>query len=89
MTQSLARALDAIVAAGGDISRSKASEITCPVLIIAGEHDFLVSKALVDGLASHLARAETIEVEGAGHGVHQDRPEWLVRTAAGWLARQS
>jgi hypothetical protein len=43
MTQSFAQALDAIVAAGGDVSRSKASQITRAVLLIVGQHDFSVS----------------------------------------------
>jgi valacyclovir hydrolase len=88
MTQSLAKALDAIVAAGGDISRSKASEITCAVLLIVGQHDFIVSKALVNELATQLGTVEVMAVEGAGHGVHRERPEWLAQTAAEWLARQ-
>ena len=40
MTQSVVEAMsDIIKQNGGDISRSKADKITCPVLLIAGEHD--------------------------------------------------
>src|SRR6266516_3554958 len=36
MTQSVVGALSDIIAAGGDLSHSKAGSITCPVLLIAG-----------------------------------------------------
>jgi valacyclovir hydrolase len=87
MTQSFATALGAIIEAGGDISRSKVGAITCPVLLIAGEHDLFVSKALLDELAGHIPAAETIEVEGVGHDLHIARPEWFVQTSLDWLKR--
>src|SRR6202030_4835842 len=46
MTQSLVSALRAIIKDGGELSRSKAGSITCPVLLIAGEHDFFAPPAL-------------------------------------------
>lgn len=85
-TQSFADAWDAIVAAGGDLSLNKADQIVCAVLLIVGEQDFFVSKVLVDELANRIKKAETIEVEGAGHGVHEERPEWFVKTVTEWLS---
>lgn len=87
MTQSFVKAISAIIEAGGDISRSKVGAITCPVLLITGEHDMFVSKALIDELADRIRTAETIEVEGVGHDVHVARPQWFVHAALDWLAK--
>jgi valacyclovir hydrolase len=88
MTQSFASAIDAIIEAGGDISRSRANAITCTVMLIFGERDFYLSRTLVDALASQIKRAEVVEAVGAGHGVHVDRPEWFVTTVVEWIAKQ-
>lgn len=87
MTQSFAKALSAIIEAGGDISRSKVGAIACPALLIVGEHDMFVSKALIDELAVHIHTAETMEVEGVGHDLHNARPAWFVQTVLDWLKR--
>jgi valacyclovir hydrolase len=88
ITQGFAAGLTAIIEeAGGDISRSKAGEISCPVLLIAGENDRFAPRALLDELASRIVRAETVEVPGAGHAVHKDRPEWFQDTVLDWLAK--
>jgi len=86
MTRNFVNALRTIIANGGDISLSKAGGITCPVLLIVGEHDFVCPPPLVAQLATHIPAAEVIEVEGAGHAVHDDRPEWLAQTLLDWLA---
>lgn len=88
MTQNLAVAARAIIDNGGDISLSKSGNITCPVLLIAGEHDFIAPPALVSQLATHIQRVEVLEVEGVGHGVHEERPEWLTNTILDWLEKQ-
>lgn len=86
MTRSFVNAIRAIVAGGGDISLSRAGGITCPVLLIVGEHDFFISPALVAQVAARIPTAEVIEVQGAGHGVHEDRPEWFAQILLDWLA---
>lgn len=83
--QSFVGAWDAIVAAGGDISCGKADRIACPVCLMVGQNDFSVTKNDIDVLASRIKRAETFEVEAAGHGVHEDQPEWFLKTVSGWL----
>jgi pimeloyl-ACP methyl ester carboxylesterase len=87
--QNLVRALGSIIESGGDISLSRAGEIRCPVLLIAGEQDFIAPPALVSELADHIATAEVRQLAGAGHGVHQERTEWLVQTIGEWLDRQA
>lgn len=86
-TQNLVAAMDAIIAAGGDLSAESAGDIACPVLLIAGEYDMFVPRALLDKIASRLQHGETIVVEGAGHDVHNARPEWFTQTVLDWLAK--
>jgi valacyclovir hydrolase len=77
----------AIIEGGGNISLSRAGNISCPVLLLVGEHDSIVSPPLVSNLASRIPNSESVVVEGAGHGVHEDRPGWLVETVLGWLEK--
>jgi valacyclovir hydrolase len=87
MTRSTVAAWRAIVAAGGDISRSQAHAIACPVLLITGEDDVYAPPEVVRGLASVIPRGEFAVVSG-GHWLHLDQEEWLARTIVGWLAGQ-
>ncbi|HEX2620144.1 MAG TPA: alpha/beta hydrolase [Phototrophicaceae bacterium] len=84
-TQSAANAMRAIVDAGGDISVSKANTITCPVLLITGEHDFFAPPSLVSDLATHIKLSEMFMVVGAGHDVHHSHSAWLAQTTLDWL----
>jgi valacyclovir hydrolase len=85
MTRSVVTAYSDIVAAGGDISLSKVGNITCPALLITGEHDFLATPALLSQLADHIGTAKVLTVEGSGHDVHNSHPEWLAQTILDWL----
>lgn len=86
ITRNFADGVDAIVAAGGDVSRSRARHIRCPVCLIAGQQDMFVTADLLMALAGQIARVETHVVAGAGHGVHHDQPEWFTTTLTDWLA---
>jgi len=87
MTQSVARAFDEIVKNGGDISLSKAGNIACGALLIAGEHDFMATTPLLNELAGRIPSAELLKVDGVGHDVYSERPEWLTQTILDWLNR--
>ncbi len=87
MTQSEVAAISDIIEAGGEVSRSKAGNITCPVLLIAGEQDIFAPPALASQLAARIRTAEVLEAEGSEHGVHHDRPEWLTQTILDWLGK--
>ena len=87
ITRNIADGIDAFVAAGGDISRSRADQIRCPVCLIAGQQDPFIPADLLMALAGQIETVETHVVEGAGHGVHQDRPDWFAATLTDWLAR--
>ena len=87
MTQSMATAKTNIIAAGGDVSLSKAGNITSPVLLIAGDHDIFAPPALASELADRARTAEVLVAEGAEHNVYADRPEWLTQTILDWLGK--
>ena len=85
MTQSHVDALSDIIKGGGELSRSKADRITCPVLLISGEHDMFAAPALAARLAARIRTAEVLVAEGAEHNVYGERPEWLTQTILDWV----
>src|SRR5262249_40188493 len=87
MTQSFAKTLRAIMEAGGDISRARAASISCPALLITGEHDSLAPPALVSDMARAIPNGAYLEAKGASHPVHQEQPAWLVETVVSWLSK--
>jgi valacyclovir hydrolase len=87
MTHSMVAAMSDIIEAGGELSLSKAGNITCPVLLISGEHDIFAPPALASELAAHIRTAEVLVAEGAKHFVYADRPEWLTQTILDWLGK--
>lgn len=87
MTQSLVGALRDIIKDGGNLSLSKAGNIACPVLLIAGEHDIFAPPALASELAARIGTGEVLVAEGAEHNVYGDRPEWLTHTILDWVGK--
>jgi valacyclovir hydrolase len=86
MAGSWARALGGIVDAGGDISRSRATLITCPTLLITGTYDPFCPPSLVRDMADAIPRGEYREALGAGHDVHLSHHGWLLATIVDWLS---
>jgi len=87
MTQSMANAKTNLIEAGGDVSLSKAGNITSPILLIAGEHDIFAPPALASELAARVRTAGVLVAEGAEHNVYADRPEWMTQTILDWLGK--
>ena len=87
MTRSHVDAVSVILENGGDISLAKSDNITCPVLLIAGEHDMFAPPALVSQSAARIGDAQVLEATGAGHDVHAARPEWMAQTLLDWLGK--
>ena len=87
MTQSHVDALSDIIKGGGELSRSTADRITCPVLLISGEHDMFAAPALAAKLAASIPTAEVLVAEGAEHNVYRERPEWLTQTIIDWVEK--
>jgi valacyclovir hydrolase len=86
MAASWAGALGGIAAAGGDISRSRATSITCPALLITGEDDPFCPPSLVRDMADAISRGEYREAPGAGHDVHLSHSAWLRAAVVDWLS---
>jgi len=88
MTQSVVAAMsDIIKQSGGELSRSKADRIPCPVLLIAGEHDIFAPPALASELAARIREAKVLVAEGAEHDMYMDRPEWMTHTILDWVRK--
>jgi valacyclovir hydrolase len=85
MAKSFAHALHSIVDSGGDVSRSRATLVTCPALLITGTYDQFCPPDLVREMAEAIPGGEFLEAPGAGHDVHQSQPDWLVSTVVDWL----
>lgn len=89
MTQSEVGALAAIIEGErhGELALAYADKITCPVLLITGEHDMFVPPTLLAPSAARIHGAESLVAEGASHAVQADRPDWLTATLLDWLKR--
>ena len=55
--------------------RAELGRIRCPVLLVRGEEDFLVPRALMEATRDGLADAEYVELPGIGHFPHVESPE--------------
>jgi pimeloyl-ACP methyl ester carboxylesterase len=64
----------------------EASSIACPVLLIRGEVSGLLTAAGAAGLVAELPSARSIEIAGAGHNVHLERPDAVLEAIHGFLA---
>ena len=54
------------------------AEITCPTLVICGADDRPVYVTGVRYLADRLSSATLVEIEGAGHEPHVDKPDEVI-----------
>lgn len=85
MAASWGRALEAIIEAGGDVSREAAHRIMCPALLITGTYDPYCGPDLVRAMATAIPRGRFTEAVNSGHAVHIDSRDWLVSTVVDWL----
>jgi pimeloyl-ACP methyl ester carboxylesterase len=85
MAASWARALRGITEAGGDVSRSRAAVISCPVLLIAGTYDPLCPPGLVREMADAVPDGHYLEIPG-GHDLHQSDLRVVATAIADWLS---
>jgi valacyclovir hydrolase len=86
MTRTWAAAMSDIIAAGGDVSRTRAHLISCPALLITGSDDVFCPPDLVSDMAGLIPRGQFREARGAGHAVHLSHHGWLARQLGDWLA---
>jgi pimeloyl-ACP methyl ester carboxylesterase len=88
LTSRWAATLQAIIAAGGEISLARAGEIRCPTLLINGATDSMNPPAMAERLVARIPGAHLMIVPDTGHAVHEACPDWFQATALDWLARR-
>lgn len=62
--------------------RGRMADVTCPVLLVHGEEDWVVSRTMVDETAARLTAAASVEVvslPGLGHFPHVESPPTVAR----------
>ncbi len=60
-------------------------EITCPTLVLVGEHDAKFTE-LGQRLVAGIPAAELVVVPGAGHSVHLEQPDATADAITAWIA---
>lgn len=60
--------------------------IACSLLLVRGEDDHLLSRESLARLAGRVPRARTVHVAHAGHAVHEDQPEAVMRAVNPFLS---
>jgi pimeloyl-ACP methyl ester carboxylesterase len=68
----------------GDDHVSLWSRITCPTLLLHAEESFLAS-ADTAGLASYFQQARAETIAGAGHWLHHEKPDEVLRAIRTFL----
>jgi pimeloyl-ACP methyl ester carboxylesterase len=63
----------------------EAAKIACPVLLIRGQESRLLSAEGARELVAELPSARWIEIAGAGHNVHLERPAAVLEAMSGFL----
>lgn len=53
---------------------TRLGEISCPTLVISGEHDTTVAGSLQKRIATRISTAQSITIMNAGHAAHVDQP---------------
>ncbi len=86
MVTGWARAIQAMLAAGGDVSVSRAQQIRCPVLLINGEHDFGNPERLARRLAERIPDCVFEIWPGLGHPVHKEAADRFNARVLAFLA---
>lgn len=56
------------------VPREQLQRIACPVLLLGGEFDPLMSPDLIRSVAAHFARAQSVLMAGCGHSPYFERP---------------
>jgi pimeloyl-ACP methyl ester carboxylesterase len=72
------------------LSTDLATTNGCPILLVHGEHDRLVSPTAARAAAEHHTHIDLRVLDGVGHAPQMEDPERLVEVMTGWLdARMS
>jgi valacyclovir hydrolase len=78
MMRSWAGAMRAIASQGGDINLPEAASLTCPALVIAGDHDPFNPLEATRALVARMPTARLVVLPGAGHDLLEERGPQLL-----------
>ncbi|MFQ3646139.1 MAG: alpha/beta hydrolase [Anaerolineae bacterium] len=84
--RSWVRAVVQYIDSGGDVSLSRASQITCPLLLMLGHEDRLNPAAFAQQFLAQAGHGELVMFD-CGHAIHTEQPEAFRRTLAAFLRR--
>jgi len=76
-----AAAMEDLRAEGGAINDAEAASITCPTLILAGDHDPFNPLEATQALVARIPGARLVSFPGAGHDLLAERPEQVIALA--------
>jgi pimeloyl-ACP methyl ester carboxylesterase len=68
-------------------ARPDLGEIRCPTLLLRGEESALLTRRGAFEIASAIRGARLVEIPGAGHHVHIDRPALVLPAMLEFLSR--
>jgi pimeloyl-ACP methyl ester carboxylesterase len=68
--------------------RDLAAAVTCPTLIVVGEHDFICGPVWNHVLANAIPGARYVEILDAGHFPQYEQPDEVMRIVSSWLAEE-
>ncbi len=81
MLTSWAAAMEEQRAQGGVINDEEAARVTCPTLVLAGDHDPFNPLAATQALVARMPHARLVTLPGAGHDLLEERPEQVMTLA--------
>jgi len=61
--------------------------VLCPTLLIRGSESDLISRESARSLVASIPDARLVEIAGAGHHVHLDRPQAVLSELRSFIAR--
>ena len=72
-----------------DNGKTAANKVSCPTLIITGDHDRMTPKREGDKLAAMVEGALLSTIQGAGHMMMVEKPDATLDVMIDWMARSS
>jgi 3-oxoadipate enol-lactonase len=73
-------------ASDGELSPEALAAVGCPVLMLAGDHDDTIRRRQASHFAEVNPRARYLEITGAAHAAHLERPAEVARVVSDFLA---
>jgi pimeloyl-ACP methyl ester carboxylesterase len=77
--------ITAISGAANNIDPANLASIDCPVLVVHGDRDPLVSNRHALELYEHIPDSALLVLPGAGHSAHLERPDVFIRAFTEFL----